>query len=134
MVNGGFTWADVRDVAAGAIAAARQGRPGETYLLGGHWLSIPDLARLAEQETGVRPPLITTPMWLARLVAPLALLAARAAGSRPLITPESMNALCFNRHLACGKAERELGYGTRPLDESVRDVYGWFADHGKLEK
>jgi len=133
MVDGGFNWVDVRDAVAGAISAARDGRPGESYLLGGHWHSIPELARMGQQVAGFRPPRLTAPMWLARLAAPLALVAARLMRTRPLITPESMNALAFNPRVDSGKAERELGHRARPVAESVKDTYRWFAAHGMLD-
>ena len=37
LLDGGYNWVDARDVAAGALAAERQGRTGECYLLTGHW-------------------------------------------------------------------------------------------------
>ncbi|HKA51959.1 MAG TPA: NAD-dependent epimerase/dehydratase family protein [Candidatus Dormibacteraeota bacterium] len=47
VVDGGFDWVDVRDVAAALMAAASQGRSGESYLLGGHRLSMRELAGMA---------------------------------------------------------------------------------------
>ncbi len=134
LVNGGFNWVDVRDVVSSVIRAAETGRPGETYLLGGHWLSIRGLARVAAEVTGVRAPLFTAPMWAARLGAPLILLAARLTGTRPLFTPEALGALRGNRRVDCGKAARELGHTARPVRETVEDVYNWFESHGMLER
>jgi dihydroflavonol-4-reductase len=134
LVHGGFNWVDVRDVVAGAIRAAEAGRPGETYILGGHWLSIRDLARLAEEVSGVQAPIFTAPMWLARLAAPPALLAARLTNTRPLFTPEALGALRGNRRVECGKAANELGHQPRPVRETVEDIYGWFASNGMLEQ
>ena len=34
------------------------------------------------------------------------------------------------RHVCRDKAEQELGYRTRPLPESIRDAYAWFAAAG----
>jgi len=31
-----------------------------------------------------------------------------------------------------GKARRELGYESRPLEESFRDAVAWFKEHGLL--
>ena len=134
LVNGGFNWVDVRDVVASAMRAAEAGRPGQSYLLGGHWLSIRGLAHLAAEVTGVRAPLFTSPMWLARLAAPPALLAARLTGSRPLFTPEALGALRGNRRVEFGKAAGELGHTARPVRETVEDVYNWFESHGMLTR
>lgn len=134
LVNGGFTWVDVRDVASSVIRAAEVGRPGESYLLGGNWMSIRGLARIVEKVTGVRAPLFTAPMWVARMGAPLVLLAARLTGTRPLITPEAMGALRANRRVDSGKAAEELGHRPRPVRESVEDIYAWFRSRGMLER
>jgi len=134
LVNGGFTWVDVRDVVSSAVRAAEAGTPGQTYLLGGPWLSIRDLAQTAAEVTGVRAPLLTAPMWIARLAAPPALLAARLTGTRPLFTPEALGALRANRRVEWGKAAHELGHTARPMRETVEDVYSWFESHGGMQR
>jgi len=134
LVNGGFNWADVRDVATGAIRAAEVGRPGRCYLLGGQWMSIRGLARLAAEATGVRPPLFTAPMWLARLAAPLILGTARLTGSRPLVTPEGLGALRANRRVDYRRAADELGHRSRPIRETVTDLHRWFEERGMLTR
>jgi dihydroflavonol-4-reductase len=134
LVEGGFNWVDVRDVASAALAAAERGRTGEGYLLAGEWVSVPDLARMAERATGVKAPRIVSPMWLARASAPLLTAFARAAGRRPLYTAASLTALRGHRHISNDKARRELGFDPRPTEEMVRDVYDWFRSRGLLEK
>src|SRR5882672_1527392 len=60
---GGFNWVDVRDVAAGALAAEARGRSGEGYLLSGHWASLPDVAVLMQKCTGHSGPRLVAPLW-----------------------------------------------------------------------
>jgi dihydroflavonol-4-reductase len=133
LVEGGFDWVDARDVAAGALAAEKLGRSGEKYLLSGHWLSIADLARLVEKNTGVKTPRWTSPMWLARFGAPFALTFSRLTGRTPLFTPESLWALRANKQVCRTKAEKELGYSPRPLEETISDAFRWFSENGRLE-
>ena len=66
LVRGGFDWVDARDVALGAMAAEEKASPGNKYLLSGHWRTFRDLAELARKVSGIDPPSIYTPLWLAR--------------------------------------------------------------------
>ncbi len=133
LVAGGFSWVDVRDVAAGILAAGERGRTGEGYLLPGHWLSVRDLAALAARIAGVRPPRLVLPMGVARAVAPMALGYARLVRRQPRMTGESLSALRGNRDVRGDKAEAELGYHARPLEETITDIYRWFAEAGYIE-
>jgi dihydroflavonol-4-reductase len=132
LVPGGFNWVDARDVVAGAIAAAERGRTDESYLLSGHWKSVAEIATISESFTGSKPPAVTAPMWLARIGAPFLEGFAKVTDREPLYTAESLTALRANRNYDLSKSARELGYRPRPTEESVRDCYTWFAEHGRL--
>jgi len=132
LVPGGFDFVDVRDVVLGMIGAVEKGRTNESYLLSGHWQSVAQLAAIAEAVTGVRAPGPTIPMWLARAAAPLAVGYARLTGSDPVFTGESLHALRGNKRMLHDKAAREFGYDPRPTEESVRDIYTWFAEAGAI--
>jgi dihydroflavonol-4-reductase len=130
LVAGGFDWVDARDVAAGAIAAAERGRTGEAYLLSGRWRPVVELARLVGEASGSRPPRIVCPMWLARVGAPFVNLWGRLSGAPPVYTRESLWALSHHRYITNGKAERSLGYRSRPLRETVADACAWYRSVG----
>jgi len=132
LVAGGFDWVDVRDVVAGAMAAEQRGRTGRNYLLSGEWKSVAELAALAEEVTGVRPPRFVAPFWLARLGVPFLTAFARVTGRRPLYTSDSLHALESNRRISCDRAVAELGYTHRPLRETIADAYAWFREAGIL--
>lgn len=132
LVPGGFNWVDVRDVVRGTLEAAERGRTNESYLLGGHWHSVKSLAAIAESITGVAPPRLSSPMWLAQLGAPFMQLWANLTRQEPLYTSEALVALRANRNYDLGKSGSELGYHPRPTDETVRDTYRWFAENGRL--
>ncbi|HOA13878.1 MAG TPA: SDR family oxidoreductase [Myxococcota bacterium] len=131
-VHGGFDWVDARDVAAGAIAAETRGRTGELYLLGGHYTTFKELASRFEKVSGRPAPKFMCPMWLARAVAPAALLVSRITGLPALFTPESLNALRANSDIRHDKAARELGFNPRPLDEFLKDIHDWFKEVGMI--
>lgn len=132
LVEGGFDWVDVRDVCKGIVTAADKGRTNESYLLSGHYHPIEVVAKTAQSITGVDPPRLSSPMWLARVGAPFMELVAKVTGSEPLYTSESLCALRANDRIVHDKAAEELGYAPRPFEESVRDVYAWFASEGRL--
>lgn len=132
LVDGGFDWVDVRDVVAGALAAAERGRSGERYLLSGARKSVRELAALVEELTGVRAPRFVSPMWLARVGAPFATAAARMVGKAPLFTSHSLHALRNHVDVRHDKAARELGYTARPLRQTLQDTFAWFDAHGDL--
>lgn len=132
VVDGGSTMVDVRDVAAGHLAAADRGRPGERYVLGGHsttWGHV--LARVAELS-GVHHPLFALPSNVGRL----------ARGAEALRLPLAISAEAFvlmgqNWNYSSAKAERELGYTWRPLDDVLRDTIDWYRellDGGVLDR
>lgn len=132
LVEGGFSWVDVRDIVSAALAAPERGRKGENYLLSGHWLSVRELGKLAQEITGVRPPLFSSPMWLARLIAPAAGAAAAALDVEPLFTSAALHALRNHRRTSHAKAQAELGFVPRPTRETVADTYAWFREVGML--
>jgi dihydroflavonol-4-reductase len=132
LLDGGFDFVDVRDVVSGSLAALERGRASESYLLTGGWRTIGEIAAAAESATGVKPPRFTSPMWLARAGAPFMEGWARIFRQEPLYTSESLLALRTHRSYKREKAELELGYRPRPLLESVRDTYRWFAENGRV--
>lgn len=134
LVDGGFDWVDVRDVVAGAMAAAERGRRGERYLLSGARKSVRELAALVEELTGARAPRFVSPMWLARVGAPFATVAARVAGKEPLFTSQSLHALRNHLDVRHDKAARELGYSSRPLRETLSDTFRWLDEAGRLRR
>jgi dihydroflavonol-4-reductase len=134
LVPGGADWVDVRDVVETAINAWERGKSGESYIVTGRWASMGELAMLAAEVTGVAPPRLETPLWLARAGASVVEAWARVRKTEPLYTRESLSILQANRAYVSAKATRELGHAPRPLHESVRDAHRWFAESGVLPK
>jgi dihydroflavonol-4-reductase len=132
LVGGGFDFVDVRDVAEGMVGAAERGGAGESYLLGGHFCGVDDLAVVAASITGRRHARPTLPFWLARVGVPVLRLAAVVTRGEPLYTSESLGALQGGRLVDHSKAQRDLGFTPRPTAESVSDIYRWFAAQGML--
>lgn len=132
LVEGGYDWVDVRDVVSGAMAAEERGRCGEKYLLTGSWMSVRQLADLVAEHSGVPAPRLVSPMWLAKLGAPVAQRVTKLLGRRSKFTSHSLSVLSGNARFVHEKARRELGYTPRPLRETIADAVGWFRHSGQL--
>jgi dihydroflavonol-4-reductase len=125
---------DVRDVVHGAIAASETGLRGERYILSGEWVTVKELAEMAERCTGRPIPRLVAPMWLARMGVPLMTLLAALTDQKPLFTRGSLHTLRHHRHISCAKAAKELFYSPRPLRDSVRDSFLWYEKHSDYLK
>ena len=134
LLGGGFDFVDVRDVTAGLIAAVEKGKAGENYLVTGHFVTVAELARIASNITGVAPPRLNAPIWLARLGVPVVEAWGRMRRKEPLYTRESLAVLESHGRFNHSKAERDLGYVARPTEETVRDTYAWFDAAGMLRR
>lgn len=121
-VNGGYDFVDVRDVASGVIAAARDGRKGECYILSNRYVTLKELFSQLSALTGQRPPRLFLPMWIARCAAPFAQLHYRCWKKTPVFTPYALYTLTSNGIFSHEKADRDLGYHPRPLYETLRDT------------
>jgi dihydroflavonol-4-reductase len=72
------------------------------------------------------------PLGLARAVAPFATLWGRVTGKRLLFTAGTLRPLSMNPRISRARAEQDLGYRPRPLEETVTDTLRWFARHPSL--
>ena len=59
---------------------------------------------------------------------------ARAAltGVKPDVTPETARMVTSHMRCSSAKAERDLGYRTRPTEVSLRDTIAWMQGAGML--
>jgi dihydroflavonol-4-reductase len=113
--SGGLSVADARDVAAGLVALADRGRTGERYILTspeGNFAWPAFFARVAA-VTGVRRRMLGLP-------AP----AVRAASQvvRWPVKPGEIRVATHWWFATPAKAERELGYASRPVDETLAET------------
>lgn len=134
LVKAGFDWVDVRDVVEAALVAESRGRRGENYILSGCWHSAVELGQISKAVTGVSPPRLVCPITVARVWAPFQVAMDRIRGNRPRFTRDALSMLATsNRRISSDKARQELGFDPRPVEDSVRDAYRWFEEHGMLE-
>lgn len=131
VVASGVEVADVRDMAEGHVLAAERGARGACYLLGGHDVTLAELARLARSLAGQDPrAVLTLPTALLRPAAHAALAWARVRGTPPALTPASLRIAALGLRADPSRARRELGLPVRPLAHAVLDALAWWAQEG----
>jgi dihydroflavonol-4-reductase len=133
-VDGAYDFVDVRDVAEGLILAGEKGRCGESYILSGERITVPNILRIVQEILGARLLSLKIPFSLAQLTAKVTPLYYRLTHARPRFTTYSLATLVSNSFISHAKANRELGYHPRPLRESLRDTVQWFMKYKKLNK
>ncbi len=122
MIGGSYNFVDVNDVADGLIAAAKDGRKGESYNLTGHNLKVLDIMNEAARLTGRREFTMTAPFWLAGLVAPFTEWWSKTFKRTPVLTRYSLFTMRTPHRFSFDKAKKELGYSIRPISETIQNT------------
>ena len=130
-VDGAYDFVDVRDVADGLIAAAENGKRGESYILSGQKITVRYLLETVREITGKHFFQMKIPFDLAKFAAIFTPVYYRFANETPRFTPYSLEVLQSNSNISHAKATRELGYKPRPIFDSIRDAVKWFLDSKK---
>ncbi|MBQ5369730.1 MAG: SDR family NAD(P)-dependent oxidoreductase [Peptococcaceae bacterium] len=124
-IDGTFNLCDVRDLAHGAILAAEKGKDGNSYILGNDAITFKQFAKVLMEESGCEPIKFFLPVKAAYLMGTLMEKAAKLKGSKPLMTSFSVYNLARNNVFDSSKAKVELGYTTRPYEETIHDQVQW---------
>jgi dihydroflavonol-4-reductase len=131
-VRGAYDFVDVRDVANGLILAAERGQTGRHYIFSGTQVRIPELMKELERNIGYPAPTFEIPALIARIAGVLASVYYRLIRRRPVFTAYSIDVLSSNSQVSSRQAREELGFATRPWQESIRDHVEWFRKEGML--
>ena len=115
-----FNWGHVEDTARGHLLAMEKGRTGESYIIAGPPHTLHEALRIAERVTGIPAP----PAAPALLFKAMAALASPFAGLMPDgYHPEGLRVMAGSTYLgSSAKAERELGFTARPLEEGLPET------------
>jgi dihydroflavonol-4-reductase len=129
--DGGANYIHVDDVAAGHLAAATHGRPGERYILGGENRTHYEALTAIAQMVGVRPPWLRIPNAIVPAAAGLLDLAGRFAR-----LPMNGAQMRISRHrlfVDTTKAQTELGFSaSRTFLQSAQEAYDWYRSAGMI--
>ena len=127
---GAHSVCDVRDVAAGAIAAVSAANSGRRFILAGHNLTYWQSWKLMAKLTGGRGPWFPAgPInrWIGAWWGDRKY---RRTGIEPELNSAAITMSCEQHCFSSARAEKELGYQIRPLEETIGDAWQWFLEHG----
>ena len=132
-VDTGLNVVHVDDVAAGHLLAFEHGQIGERYVLGGTDMSLAEILAEVARIVGRRPPKIRLPHGLILPFAHAAEAWARlTGGGEPFATVDGLKMARKKMYFSSAKAERQLGYGSRPPGQALSDAVAWFRAEGYL--
>jgi dihydroflavonol-4-reductase len=123
VIDAPMNFVDVEDVARGHILAAEKGAPGERYILGGENLTWPGLVDRMAELSGVHLPVLVLPRevaWISRV--------REAIGLPGLVSTQGFELMGQDWSFSSRKAQRELGYRSQPVDETLTSTIAWYLE------
>lgn len=116
----------IEDAARAMVAAAERGRNGERYIISDRYLSVRDINGIAAAAVGRKPPRIGIPLRMLKAAARINDLAARILNRDLPLAYVGIRMAELMSPLDHSKAERELGWAPRPVEESIREAARFF--------
>ena len=116
----------IEDAARAMVLAAERGRVGERYIISDKYMSTREVHAIAARAAGVAPPRIKLPLRLLYLAAHMNDLAARLLRRDLPFAVVGLRMAELMSPLDHGKAERELGWKPRPVEESIAEAAEFF--------
>lgn len=129
-VDTGLNIAHVDDVALGHWQAFQNGLIGENYILGGENLPLGNILRIIAEITNKRPPFCKIPRFP---LYPLALggeIFGRLTRIEPIVTLDALRMARKKMYFSSEKAQKLLGYHSRPATQAIADAVRWFGANG----
>lgn len=122
-------------IAEGLVAARRQGRRGERYLLGGDNTPLSEILAEIEKITGVAAPKTKMPYWVALAAGAVDTNLVSAVTGKPPKAP--LTGVRLAGRQVCffsDKAAHKLGWKATPWRPALRAAIKWFEAEGLLRK
>jgi len=89
-------------------------------------ISNAEVVRIAAEAAGVPPPTRTIPLQVAYALAALGTAKAKLTGSDERLTLNALRLMRAEAPVDHSKAERELGWHPRPVEESIGEAARWW--------
>jgi dihydroflavonol-4-reductase len=130
-VETGLNLVDATECARGHVQALEKGRPGERYILGGENLTLKEILDRLAKITGLKSPTVKLPYFFALATGVVdEMITGRLLGREPRATIDAVRMGHKMMFVSSGKAEKELGWKTVPVDAALRRSVDWFRDNG----
>ena len=132
VMPGGMHIADVRDVAAVLAAVMVPSRNPQSYMITGHYISLPDLIGMLADLTGRRIRFATLPAWFLAAVGRTADVVQRRIRTRLPWNAEGIWVMNCAARCDESKTGSEFALEPRPLRETFADTIRWLVEVGHL--
>jgi nucleoside-diphosphate-sugar epimerase len=126
----GICLTHVEDIATGILLALDKGTPGEAYVISGPATTVREAIGVVADVTGRKAPQRAIPTPLMKAMIPIGPLVGKVMGQPPNLRELISSADGVTFWASYEKAERELGYQPRGLEQGLRDM---LAAEGRLE-
>ena len=130
-VDTGLNLVDVKECARGHIAALERGYAGERYILGGENLTLKQILDKLAAITGLPSPKVRVPYVLALATGIVdEVVTGRIRGREPRATIDAVRMGRKKMFVSSAKAERELGWEIKSVDNALARAVAWFREGG----
>jgi nucleoside-diphosphate-sugar epimerase len=118
----GICMTHVEDIAGGILLALDRGRLGETYVISGPATTMREAIETVARVSGRKPPRRALPTPLMKAMIPIGPLVGKVMGQPPNLRELISSADGVTFWAGYEKAQRELGYSPRGMEEGLRQT------------
>jgi dihydroflavonol-4-reductase len=130
-VDTGLNLVDVAECARGHVSALEKGKSGERYILGGENLTLKQILDKLAAIAGLPSPRIKVPYVVALATGVVdQVFTGYIRNREPRATIDAVRMGRKKMFVSSGKAERDLGWKTVPVDGALRRAVEWFQANG----
>ena len=129
-VEGTFNCADNRDMAETIVRACKEGRSGESYILGGDQIGMKEVFDILAEHTGLPTIKTILPAGMGKFLGSMSDMAEMVTHKPQRMTSFAVYNLVRNNEFDSSKAMKELGYSPRSMAQSIAEEIDWMISEG----
>ena len=129
-VEGTFNCADIRDMAETIVRACKEGRSGESYILGGDQIGMKEVFDILAEHTGLPTIKTILPAGMGKFLGSMSDMAEMVTHKPQRMTSFAVYNLVRNNEFDSSKAMKELGYSPRSMAQSIAEEIDWMISEG----